>query len=469
VSWVVEGRSYHDYQEYLQARARHESERARNAASELERSNNRLAEEIRRDRARLGDMRDDLAQQTAITRRIHSNVQAIERNQQRLTGLIQQVDQRLSQGIEELERELQAQDGKLHGVQTDVTTLRRTHEQHAAQIRRELSAVNARLEQGFAEAEASRRDTEQRLQASIRSVADDVEHDRCERAAKVSDQMALATAEVDAAELAVTTVTSRAAALDLGSTLSQVQAALAAAQVLRAQQNASAALATSVAARAQADALVHEARNRSADLDAAREEVSQRVAAAEQRLRDDASEELKACFPVESRVVLSRLDAARDRLRNRYLNHRLLEIERREDRELLDQAENDVIDMVARAPVVADAAALRIASLTQLLDDLEQTLGEAGQIEQQFAIPDDPKSDLIVDLAFGSSRARLRSGLDGRLSIDGHHYDNNSACASAATHIVEALQRSMLVQTTRTETTGTPRTAPMQTLKDVMR
>lgn len=463
MSWTVEGRSYHNYEEYQRAQA--ESERARTVrtAQELAAANDRLQQEIRADRGRMDDVRDSVEQQMEISRRIQANVQAVERNQARLQSVILQNERRMRESLTSLEKEITDQDGKLHGVQVDLGTLRQRHQTHVAQVQRELSDVRTRMEQGLAEAEHQRRLAEERVKASIDAVDQKVERDRLERSRAVADRLTLASSELEAATAILGRIEPTLQPLDLSGKLQEVRPEVAAGRLLIAQGNASAALATCTLARSNAESLEHEARTRHVDMEAARYDADRRMTWIDQTVDAGASADLRACYKTEARMVRATIDAARSRLEGRYRNYRLLDIERREDAELLERLEHEILDMVASAPGIADAARKRAQQLEEVVEALEKVYGESGAADQRFAIADDPKSELVADIAFGSSTVRLRLSLDGTMLLDGYGHGSNSECATAAHRVIQALQNRAVVQNARTENAGPPRASALDT------
>jgi hypothetical protein len=217
----------------------------------------------------------------------------------------------------------------------------------------------------------------------------------------------------------------------------------------------SAALGAADMVRADAQSLEQEACARRIEIDAARADAEGRLARLAARLGESAPEDLRDCYPVELERLREALAAARQCLPGRYRDYRMLPVERREDEDLLNELENEALEMTASAGVVAEAAERRRDEVDDLLSRLEDVYGGVTSAEQSFAVAGDPKSDLIVDTTFGSSKVRLRLGLDGAVSLDAYGHGSGAECAAAAQRVLERLNdgtavgRATVARTTR--------------------
>lgn len=445
MSWTFEGKRYYSYREYLRAQAEAERRKAAQAAADMATEDRRLREEIDRDRAEMERVANDLVRQMELGRRIETNVRALERSQQRLEGAVERAGHRMREGLAKLERELSDQGNTLHGVQVDVEQLRRNHREQVAELQRSVESTRTEMRGGLKRAERQRREAEEAIRQTVREVDRKVESDRETRARSEADQAALAAADAEATAAALSRGEIDAQPLGLAAEVQQVRSRLASARDLLARGQTSAALGACNLARADAQSLERESCARRIEIAAARADVEGRLARIEGRVGESAPADLRDCYPMELKRLRESLEAIRGRLPGRYRDYRMLPVEQREDNDLLNQLEGQAIEMTASAGVAAEAAERRRDQVDGLLTRLEEVYGGVTSAEQSFAVADDPKSDLIVDSVFGSSKVRLRMGLDGSVSLDGYGHGSAAECAAAAQRVLEQLNDGIAV------------------------
>jgi len=445
MSWTFEGKRYTSYSDYQRARAEAERRKAAQAAADLAEQGRHLREEIDRDRAEMDRVAHDLVRQMELGRRIETNVRALERSQQRLEGAVEQAGRRMREGLAKLEREISSQGDTLHGVQVDVEQLRRDHGEQMRELQRSVEGARAQMRGGLDRAEQQRREAEEAIRRSLREVDRKVEDDREARASREADRASLAATDMDAAAGALSRSEADAQPLGLAAEAQQVRSRLASARDLLARGQTSAALGAGNLARADAHSLEQQACARRIEIAAARAEVEDRLARVEERVGESAPADLRDCYPVERKRLRDSIEAARGRLAGRYRDYRLLPVERREDDDLLSEIEGEAIEMAASAGVVAESAERRRDQVDGLLARLEEVYGGITSAEQSFAVAGDPKSDLIVDTVFGSSKVRLRMGLDGSVSLDGYGHGSGADCEAAAQRVLERLKDGVAV------------------------
>jgi len=454
MSWTFEGKRYYSYSEYQRAQAEAERRKAAQAAADMAAEDRRLRKEIDRDRAEMDRVANDLVRQMELTRRVETNVRALERSQQRLEGAVEQAGSRMREGLAKLERELSGQGNTLHGVQVDVEELRRNHREQVEELHRSVESARTEMRGGLERAERQRHEAEEAIRQAVREVDRKVESDRETRARGEADQAALAAADVEAAAAALSGGEIDAQPLSLAAEVQQVRSRLASARDLLARGQTSAALGACNLVRADAQSLEREACGRRIEIAAARADVEGRLVRIERRVGESASADLRDCYPAELKRLRESLEATRGRLPGRYRDYRMLSVERREDDDLLNELEGEAIEITASAGVVAEAAERRRDQVDGLLTRLEEVYGGVTSAEQSFAVAGDPKSDLIVDAVFGSSKVRLRLGLDGSVSIDGYGHGSGAECAAAAQRVLERLNDGIAVGRATVERTA---------------
>jgi chromosome segregation ATPase len=445
MSWHFEGRTYHNFSEYLTAIAAASRRHAATGVEEVRSENRRISEAIQRDRKQLDSLRGDVKAQMEATERIRSNVRSVERNQQRMNQMLQETERRMQSGFAEIEREFQGQHAAIHGVEANVADLRAQQQQHVEQVRQDFLTAQAEVAQQMEQARRQQRESEERLQGEIREVDLKVEHDRAERARRAKDQLALIDTEITEAAAALARVQEKVEGLSLGGDLHQVENRLRVARTLLAQQDTSAALSTTMLAHADATSLEREATRREIELTAFQKEVERRAHWIETTLGPEATEAMQECFRLEIEEVLQELAASKERSWSPGMSYSSFAHMRDLTNEALSKLEARTLEIVSSAPLVAEAAIERVEKVEAQIAAMEKIYGRLTEMQNSYARPLDIKSDLLMQLRFGSSRVELRAGLDARMSIDGFNYGSAAACATAAGQMMESLSNGFVV------------------------
>jgi chromosome segregation ATPase len=434
--------------------AQQELRRANRVTETLKSENRQLQSRIERDRRELDNVRDDIEKQMEISRRIQNDLSSIERNQQRLDETMRETAERQAKHFAEIEEDARE-------MTRDLSQLREAHQRHVAEVKQTFETARREMQEGLARAEEDRRKTEARLKESIDELARKAEEERQNRQKKAANQLADAQGEIAHGTAIVQRLEKQLQPLNLEEDLQSARKHLHDAAALAARSESEAALALANVARSSAESLAHRVRERRAEMSDARVGVESRIASLERRLGPEAAAEMKDCFPLECRRVSSEAAALAARVPKRYENYRMLHIEKTEDAAVLDRLEKEVLEMDAAAATLADAIGRRVQRADDVVVVLEKIHGQATSIADSFSRPGDPKSDLVLDAVFGTTKARIRFSINGDFFLDEYGHGSASECAAAAQHVLAALKEKVHVRQSNSE--GALRLHPLPT------
>src|SRR6185295_9991324 len=146
MSWSVNGRVYHNFEEYQRALAAFERQQSRNSLA-------RASEEVQRHQSRIGQLQAELAtahgsieRQIEINQRIQTEVQGIAREQSRLEAMQREAEARLSAGLADARRAIQSNQEQVRRLEAD-------HARNVAETRAMFDETRREMAAGFAEAE----------------------------------------------------------------------------------------------------------------------------------------------------------------------------------------------------------------------------------------------------------------------------------------------------------------------------
>lgn len=450
MSWTVDGRTYHDYSEYLAAQERQSAREAEEQARSARAAADRHQRRVREQEAELTKTRDDLARQRRVNEQMHQEARSLEREQQQLAQAQARFERESNVRLGEIRAHLQGTDARLAAAEEE-------HRKHIEATQRAFSQAREALKAGLEEAERRRQAAEQQLNAAIAKVNAKVEADRQDRLRRQTSDLDQARMQIAMVEEVLGQLAGGLKAVNLEEDEKGIRFILQSAQMYLQQGKAETALASAESAFNEARALIYKSEKRRAELAAVATAIADRLEA----LRDIVkAEPLDKYFKGEKVALVNNLDRIAARLPRRYQQYNRMEDDLREDERVIGKLEEEARAMVAMCANLADQYVERRQRVTQLARKIGETYGGGADVRAQLTDPQDLKSPLIVNCVFdGGAKVRIEAGIDGELKIDGVGHQTQANCDRRAAEVVQMLRSEMSVTNQRT-LAGNPNALP---------
>lgn len=448
MSWIVNGRTYHDYQAYEQARQQSAQQQARAEADAARAEVQRLGARIAQQSRDLDQARGQYAEQVRINDAMRRDVAELGRAQQHLAT----AQRRAAEQAERQHAEVQV---ALAGQAEALAAARADHEAHVRAVDHMFEEAHQAMRDGLAQAERRREEGEQRLRGELKELDARFERERQAAMDKAASQGQRTRQYVGFAREALSNLGEDLHRLDLveDATLSETQCK-AAESLLQTGDEASA-----LAIARQADISAHQIGyaliRRHSELEALSLDARRRMDALLGRLATPAVRHMYAAELNALGGVLARL---RQDIERSFQRYRAVEVESARIGGLLGRLEELAHHMEMTAPTLVDQDATRRKQAVALTGHLTPTYGRVTRATKRLADPDDIKSSLIYELHFEGARVNLHLGLDGTFSADAYGHASNSDCGQSAMRVMRALQHNVAADAPMVEATN--RTGP---------
>lgn len=453
MSWTVDGRMYHDYNEYLAALQRKEANEAIALAAQARGEIARHQQRLRRQQAELEQAQGDLARQRRINEQMHQDVRGLQREQRQLAEAQHRFEQESNARLGEIREDLR-------DMGTQLAEAEEQHRRHVEATQQAFEQANEALRAGLAEAERQRQETERRLRAVVDAVDRKVEADRQARLRRQQNDLDQAREQIAMVEEVLNQFGDTLRPLNLEDDAQSIRMTLQSARTLLRQGKASPSLAQAESGFAEVRALGYKSEKRRAELVAASAAIADRVAAIRELA---AAERVDRYFKQEKAELIGLLASVADGLSRHYQQYSRLEHDLRDDERILDKLENEARAMVAMCPTLEDQVAERRKRVTALVRKIADRYGGGAEVKPELSDPDDLKSPLLVNCVFsGGEKVRIEAGIDGEVRIDGAGHSTQDACEERAYDIVESLRREIGVTDHHT-LAGNPSDLPART------
>ena len=421
MSWTVEGVEYHNWSRYQAALRRQQQNRAaaraQRARQEAQRLQNRLAQQ----QVLLAQAQGNYREQQRVNARIQETVRSMERNQQQLQRVQQNMQSELAETQAEHREHVEAVQRQFEEVQEELQV---EIQQEAERAERERERIEEDLRNEISQVDAKIENLEERLQAKQIEEQEYAQLVMAEMRAYLEENKSL----LSRADMSTQQET-------LLSKMRGIEAAIA--------RDFSGVASDMIQVQNEANGLVNEAHRKIARMEALKESALYRI----ESCRDSLDTELIDLFyTVEKREYLQRLQQLENDVESRYQDVRRMEIEGHEHEQQLEQAEEVINSIVSQQEQIRDQHGTRKKNLREQLTRLQSALGppvEKPQIE--FAIPDDKKSNLVLTYKAYDRTIVLRMGLDETFTLDGHGYASNAECQASGRQLIEQIRGQAVV------------------------
>lgn len=454
MSWTVNGREYHDYDEYQRALRDTEQNRAQQRVADLERRLNQERQEYNNLQGRLNQINQNLqgqldgAQRSITEQRQHIaeqqriQVQMDQRMQgmQRLQGEMQREQVNIRNDLERGFRQVQEQFGVLQAdIEHEMQTMQ-------AEIDREFSRLEQDMQAGFQQAARERQEMDQRLTQNIQKVQKNFENYAQAQMQRESTQMSQTEVNARLAdEILMQYSESRLSRAGLWTESQQIRQLRM--QIAASSHAPQTALAHSGTMLAQAQTLEMSLFRREAELDTVKEMLINRLSVIENRIQND--KRIQYYFSQEVTLALDKITRLKQMIENSYEKYAALDTQLQHDENNLMVLENTINDMVVMAPIIEGMDNQR----NTLAKNIIRASTDAGygflsnKVQPQYADPNDKKSNITLDLDFNGPRIRMNLPLDPFVgfSLDSYGFGSNTECTSAAAPLLKQLQETMHV------------------------
>jgi len=437
MSWMVDGRYYHDHAEYQRAlessRHRQEARVLRTRADELQRRTQSLNDELRRAGA-------DLNRQRQINSELNCNVDELK-------GVTQRLEQAQRQTVDRMNREFDLFRHGLEAQQHEIHELELEHERQVAEVNRRFQDVRHELHEGLQQAEASLQAAKAQLQREIGVVDAKVEADRQARLARIADMTLRAREALGVATTAVRDTQSRfdLSKLGLHERSEHCEEILRRSEMALEQGDFGQALGHAQQAFSETLLFARNAADRRAQLESARQNVNAKIVRVRSLLQDETVAKL---FKKEVNRIEARLSRLEEKAAKCYEDYELWKGDARTHKEELDGLESVAEQCILLAPEVAEMMELRKKRAAEEVKRHVQRRGQpSGKIESRVSDPADPKSLLVVTVPFHPGiQLHLTFGLDGELTLHEYGHTTDSECGKAGQSAVQDVTSRLQIQ-----------------------
>lgn len=420
MSWRVDGKYYHDYNEYQRALAHKREQESQALVQTLENELNEAQRQNERVRNELSKAQGDFKAQQKANARLEQNQKQI----QRLQKTMQEAQQRL---------------------QKDVKSMDQRHQQDLQRVYQNMDALEARTQAEQRALQRSLDEAQARLGAEIQQVERRLEQDLAQRQATQSNQLARALLQAEASQEWIRNLSqTQLETLDLSGELSEIQGKLVELNKLT-EADSQAALGLGIDIYQSSRSLYQESQRREALMEASQEALLRDCQYLENLVQNPTIERF---FKEELGLFTLLLNQLKHRAETAYGVYRELSVQEREDQRLLNLLRRQAYRMAASVEAIEEQFERRTEAVKKIvLQDLPQVFGAlSNKPEQQYLRQGDLKSPLQVRCDFGGSKLQLVADLEGGLHLDGYGYESNVTCRQQGEQLFGLLQQNYTEQ-----------------------
>ncbi len=436
MSYTVDGRTYHDWDEYQRAQNRYNARLAQERAQQAEREVQRYQNRIREQQIKLDQARGDLKEQQKINQQIRADVSAMQQEQQRFAQAQREFEGKATEQMNQMQSELSE-------TQEQLDQAEKLHNEFVQETRKTFEETDAQIKAGLENAEKQLEASEERLKTEINTVNDKLDKDIQQRLETKQGQLDQAGELLKMTEEVLDKLQSELMSLNLEEISQSTKVAVQQARVLVQQGMAEAALAQASGAFTEARNLQYLSQKRSSELEVIKSTLRDRIDYLKEQLNNEG---LERCFAVERAEMLSIINNFDQRLQTRYQQYSRKEIFLDNDSRILNALEEEASIMLASVKNVDEQYEIRSNKATRAIENLARVYGGVPQYEGRLADENDIKSPLIVDCKLaGGVEVNFVALLNGDINFQAVAHDSQSSCERAAIAVANSFKDNMQV------------------------